>query len=70
MIIDAHMHIWNKLHGTIAQDTPLTAVGNGMVKIGADQMLGMPAYMHDCTARAEYFVAEMNAAGVDMGIVV
>ena len=70
MIIDAHIHIWNKLHGTIGRNTPLTAVANGVIKIGDDQMLGMPATMHDCAARAEYFVAEMDAAGVDIGVVV
>jgi predicted TIM-barrel fold metal-dependent hydrolase len=70
MIIDAHMHIWNRLHGKIQNKIPLTAVGGGVVKIGKNKVQGMPAYMHDCKALAEYVIAEFNAAGVDMGIVV
>ncbi len=70
MIIDAHMHIWNRLHGKIGRDMQVRAVCDGVVEVGDTQMLGMPAYMHDCNARAEYFVAEMDAAGVDLGVVV
>ena len=70
MIIDAHMHLWNRLHGKIGRDMPVRAISDGIVELGDAQMLGMPAYMHDCAARAEYFVAEMDAAGIDLGVVV
>jgi L-galactono-1,5-lactonase len=70
MIIDAHMHIWNKLHGKIQNKIPLRAVADGVIKIGDKKFLGMPAYLHDCKALAEHVLAEFDAAGVDTGIVV
>jgi predicted TIM-barrel fold metal-dependent hydrolase len=70
MIVDAHMHIWNKLHGSIGGKIPLVGLGNGMIRIGENAMLGMPASHADCTARAEWVVAEFDAAGVDTGVVV
>lgn len=70
MIIDAHMHIWNRLHGKIAGKIPLRAVKNGVIKIGKQAFLGMPASLLDCNARAEFVLAEFDAAGVDTGVVV
>lgn len=70
MIVDAHMHIWNYLHGRIGANTPLIGLTNGRVKIGDTELLGMPATFTDSLALAERFVAEMDAAGVDAGIVV
>jgi predicted TIM-barrel fold metal-dependent hydrolase len=71
MIVDAHMHIWNRLHGSIAGKTPLVGLANGMIKIGEGKpLLGMPASHMDSTARAEWVVAEFDAAGVDAGVVV
>ncbi|MCE9589228.1 MAG: amidohydrolase [Planctomycetes bacterium] len=70
MIIDAHMHIWNRLHGAIRGKTPLRAVKNGVIKIGKQAMLGMPASLLDCNARAEFVLAEFDAAGVETGVVV
>jgi len=70
MIIDAHIHIWNRLDGMIANRRPVIPLGGGMIRIGDDRMLGMPAYMLDCAARAEYAVSEFDAAGVDAGVVV
>ncbi len=70
MIVDAHMHIWRKLHGKIGNKIPLVGLGNGMIRIGDAEMLGMPAAHLDCSARAEWAVAEFDAAGVDAGVVV
>lgn len=70
MIVDAHLHVWNKVHGKISNEIPVSPLSNGMVQIGDQQVLGMPPYMLDCAARAEYAIAEFNAAGVDVGIVV
>ena len=30
MIVDAHMHIWRRLHGKIGNKTPLVGLGNGL----------------------------------------
>ena len=70
MIVDAHMHLWDRLHGAIGRDLPVQPVRDGMIKLGDALMLGMPPYMHDCAARAECFIAEMDAAGIDLGVVV
>jgi predicted TIM-barrel fold metal-dependent hydrolase len=70
MIIDAHMHVWEKVHGTIANEIPVSPLSNGMIRLGDKEFLGMPAYMIDCAARAEFAVAEFDAAGIDVGVVV
>ncbi|MCA9429736.1 MAG: amidohydrolase [Candidatus Omnitrophica bacterium] len=70
MIVDAHMHIWNRVHGMIGNKTPVTPVEKGRIRIGDQEMLGMPAYLLDCGARAEFVVAEFDAAGVECGVVV
>ncbi len=69
-VIDAHMHLWDRVHGTVQGKTPVVPVANGVVRIGDNDVLGMPAYMLDCRARAEYFIAEMEAAGVGGAVVV
>lgn len=68
--IDAHAHVWNRVHGRISGKTPVSPQANGMIRVGDQTLLGMPAYMADCAARAEYLVAEMDAAGVDVAVVV
>ena len=70
MIVDAHLHVWNQIDGMIANETPVVPLGGGMIRLGDDEMLGMPAYLLDCAARAELVVSEFDAAGVDMGVVV
>jgi L-galactono-1,5-lactonase len=70
MIVDAHLHTWNRLDGTIGGQLPVTPLAGGMIRIGDRELLGVPAYMLDCQARAEYVVAEFNAAGIDTGVIV
>jgi hypothetical protein len=64
------MHIWNRIAGTVGGRLPVVAETAGRIRIGDDVMLGMPAWMLDGQARAEFFVAEMDAAGVAAGVVV
>ena len=68
--IDAHVHVWNRINGAVNGLTPVTPQYNGLVLMGEQEFLGMPAYMLDCSARAEYLIAEMDAAGVDVAVVV
>jgi len=70
MLIDAHMHLWNKVHGQVHGQIPVTPISNGVIQIGEARMLGMPAYLVDCQAKADLFVAEMDAQGVDAAVVV
>ena len=67
MIIDAHMHLWDKVHGDIGK--PVRSTGNGMVTIGGSEVLGMPAYLPDGRATCEIFLSLMDAAGVDAAVV-
>ncbi|MFI4861150.1 MAG: amidohydrolase family protein [Phycisphaerales bacterium JB063] len=70
IVIDAHMHLWDRVHGMIRNEKPVRPVANGVVRLGEDEVLGMPPSMRDCRASAERFVAEMDAAGVSAGVVV
>lgn len=51
-------------------ETPVVPLGKGMIRIGDTPMLGMPPIHLDCSAPAEWVLAEFDAAGVDVGVVV
>ncbi|MAP16751.1 MAG: amidohydrolase [Verrucomicrobiales bacterium] len=70
MVIDAHMHIWNKVHGLVNGEFPVRPLKSGMISIGEEKMLGMPAVFKECQALAEYVVGEFDASGVQAGVVV
>lgn len=70
MIVDAHMHLWDRVDGRIGGATPVVALRDGRIRVGERELLGMPALLHDCRATAERALAEFDAAGVDVGIVV
>lgn len=70
MIIDAHMHIWNRIDGCVGGERRVLPLGSGRIQIGEEEVLGMPAWMTDCAARAEYVLGEFDAAGVAAGVVV
>ena len=70
MIIDAHMHIWKRIKGRVRNEQPVLPLGSGKIRIGDEEMLGMPASFVDCSALAEYVLAEFDAAGVSAGVVV
>ena len=60
MIIDAHMHIWDRIHGLVNGELPVRSLGSGMISIGEEKMLGMPATLNDCQALAEYVIGEFD----------
>lgn len=71
MIVDAHLHIWKRVHGLIGGGkVPVRSLGNGMIRMGGERVLGMPACHLDGSAPAEWAVATFDAAGVDVGVVV
>ncbi|MFC1692171.1 amidohydrolase family protein [Candidatus Latescibacterota bacterium] len=67
MVIDAHMHLWDRVEGDIGE--PVRSLGNGMIAIGDREMLGMPPYLLDGRATSEVFMSLMDAAGVDAAVV-
>lgn len=70
MIVDSHIHIWNRIHGSIGGKIPVAGLSNGRVRLGEQELIGVPPCFTDSLALAERFVAEMDAAGVDVGVVV
>ena len=70
VIIDAHMHIWERVNGQVGGEKKVLPLRNGKIRIGDDEMLGMPAHMTDCAALAELVIGEFDAAGVAAGVVV
>jgi len=67
MIIDTHMHLWDRVTGDTGE--PVHSLGNGMITIGGQKMLGMPPYLLDGRASCELFMSVMDAAGVDAAVV-
>ncbi len=70
VIIDSHMHVWDRVNGQVGGEKAVLPLGNGKICIGEDEMLGMPAHMTDCAALAELVIGEFDAAGVAAGVVV
>lgn len=64
IIIDAHVHLWEKQDGCVA-NLPVTGIGNGKSSFlgGIHQM--MPPYMEDNRNTAERLIANMDYAGVN-----
>ncbi|MBP5332282.1 MAG: amidohydrolase family protein, partial [Lachnospiraceae bacterium] len=64
MIIDAHVHLWEKQDGLVG-GMPVSAVGNGKTTFlgGIHQM--MPPYMEDNRNTAERLLANMDYARVN-----
>jgi hypothetical protein len=68
MIIDAHIHLWNKINGRLGNQ-PVKPIKNGMIKIGDKKCQGMPSWFSDCRSTAELVLAAMDDAGVSGAVV-
>lgn len=68
-IIDAHLHLWHRIDGEIPAGK-VRPVGNGRVRIGNREVLGMPPYFVDCRSTVERLLSVMDAAGVAAAVVV
>lgn len=64
------MHLWSRVDGRMGGGVRVLPAGGGRIRIGEREMLGMPASFLDGLARAELALAEFDAAGVDVGVVV
>lgn len=67
MIIDAHMHLWDKVEGYVG--SPIRSLGNGMVTFGSEKVLGMPPYLLNGRCPYEVALSVIDAAGVDAAVV-
>jgi predicted TIM-barrel fold metal-dependent hydrolase len=63
MLIDAHIHLWDKINGKLGKQ-PVKPVGNGVIKIGGKNYQGMPSWFLDCRNTAELALAALDDAGV------
>ncbi len=67
MIVDAHIHLWDVVEGDVGQS--VRALKNGVIRIGSQEMLGMPPYLLDGRCPYQVALSVMDAAGVDAAVV-
>ena len=63
MIIDAHLHLWDKQNGRV-DEKPVIALTNGRSDFGGEIRQMMPPYMLDGRNTVEMLIANMNYARV------
>ena len=63
MIIDAHLHLWDKQNGRV-NEKPVIALTNGRSDFGGEIRQMMPPYMLDGRNTVEMLIANMNYARV------
>ena len=68
MIIDAHLHLWNKQHGMV-NGKPVVDMGGGRSDFGGAIRQMMPAYMNDGCNSVERLIANMDYAQVQGAVV-
>jgi len=68
MIIDAHMHLWNRIDGRLGTKKvkPHTS---GVIQVGRRKYQGMPTWFSDCRNTAEKALAAFDDAGVEAAVV-
>jgi len=68
MIIDAHMHLWNKIDGKLG-NKKVRPVKDGVIRVGREKYQGMPSWFTDCRNPAELAIAAFDDAGVNAAVV-
>ena len=63
IIIDAHVHLWEKQDGCVG-NLPVKGIGNGKSMFLGEERQMMPPYLEDNRNTAESLVANMDYAGV------
>ena len=53
LFIEAHGHVWQKIHGRRFDTKKVIPVGNGRVQIGEEEIQFLPPEMTDCSCRIE-----------------
>lgn len=69
MIIDAHLHLWNRQHGMV-NGKPVYDIGGGRSDFGGAVRQMMPPYMTDGVNSVERLIANMDFAQVNAAVVV
>ena len=68
MIIDAHLHLWDKQHGMV-NGKPVYDIGGGKSDFGGVIRQMMPPYMNDGCNSIERLIANMDFAQVNGAVV-
>ena len=68
MVIDAHLHLWDKQHGMV-NGKPVYDIGGGKSDFGGVVKQMMPAYMTDGVNSVERLIANMDYAQVQGAVV-
>lgn len=64
MIIDAHVHLWDKQNG-IVNEKPVYALWGGKSDFGGEERQMIPPYLYDGRNKVEALIANMDYAGVN-----
>ena len=67
-LIDAHFHIWNRMHGFRFKDVPSEPIGSGRVRVGTREYQFMAPSFTETTSPLEALEVEMDNCGVDKGV--
>lgn len=65
LLIEAHGHAWNRLHGRRLDTKKLVPLGNGKVKVGEEVIQFLPPEMRDCTCPIEVMQTYEELLGFD-----
>jgi len=68
MIIDAHMHLWERIDGRLGNQRVM-GLDHGVIDIGGKKVQGMPTWLKGCRNPAELALAAFDDAGVDGAVV-
>jgi len=66
--IDAHVHLWNKIHGRI-NGKPVRPLTDGLVDFGGEIRQMMPPYLTDGKNTVDRLMANMNYARVNAAVI-
>ncbi len=64
-LIDAHCHIWERMHGFRFKDVPMEPIGNGRVRVGEKVIQFMAAQFLDSSSPLSVLETELENTGVD-----
>jgi len=68
LFIEAHGHVWEKLHGRRFDTETVVPVGNGRVRIGDEEIQFVPPEMTDCSCRIEVLQTYEKLLGFDKAV--
>lgn len=68
LFIEAHGHVWERLHGRRFDTETLVPVGNGRVRVGNEELQFIPPEATDCSFRIEALQTYEKLLGFDKAV--